>query len=77
MSRRYIMINLDAACEMPATRTFMNPQLLQEVLGNRGRYVSAALTVITAWIKAGTPGTASKPVGGYDQWSHWCREPLC
>jgi hypothetical protein len=33
--------------------------------------------VITAWIKAGTPGTASKPVGGYDQWSHWCREPLC
>jgi hypothetical protein len=76
MSRRCITINLDAACEMPAIRTFRKPGLLEEVRGNRSLYVSAALTVINAWINAGTPTTASTPLGGFEQWSHWCREPL-
>jgi hypothetical protein len=76
MSRRCITINLDAACEMPATRTFKNPGLLQEVRRNRGRYVSAALTVITGWIEAGSPKAGSTPIGSFEQWSEWCREPL-
>lgn len=76
MTRRCITINLDPACETPATRTFQRPNLVAEVQQQRGKYVSAALTIVRAWITAGRPHTPCPPLAGYDEWSALCRQPL-
>jgi hypothetical protein len=76
MARRCLTITLDPACETPATRDFKNPTLVPDVLRERGRYVSAALTIIRAWIIAGRPKTQCKALAGYDEWSALCRQPL-
>lgn len=75
MTRRVLTIVLNPRCETPASRTFQrNPQRVVEQ--SRARYVSAALTIIRAWIVAGQPRSASKPWASFGQWSDWCREPL-
>jgi len=76
MTRRCIPVNLDPACETPAARTFKNPDLLSDLLRERGRYVSAALTIIRAWIVAGRPKQPCKPLASYGDWSDLCRQPL-
>jgi len=76
MTRRCITINLDPGCEVPAARSFKRPGPVADVLRERGRYVSAALTIIRAWIVAGMPRTACKPMAGYSDWSDLCRQPL-
>jgi hypothetical protein len=52
MTRRVITINLDPACEIPAARDYRK-QPVSEVRGDRGRYVSMALTIVRAWHCAG------------------------
>ena len=76
MLRRCITINLDTECETPATRLYKNPNLLDNLFSERERYVSAALTIIMAWIKAGQPQQGAKELNGYKQWSELCRQPL-
>ncbi len=76
MARRCITILLDPGCEIPAARTFTRPELVREVLRERGRYVSAALTIIRAWIVAGRPKSFCKTLSGYGDWSDLCRQPL-
>jgi len=46
------------------------------VRANRARYVTLALTLIRAWIAAGKPMTACKPLASFSQWSDWVRQPL-
>ena len=76
MARRCISINLAPDCEVPAARTFTRPDLVRDVLRERGRYVSAALTIIRAWIIAGRPRTECKSLASYGDWSDLCRQPL-
>ena len=76
MTRRCISIRLDPGCETPAARSFTRPELVREVLRERGRYVSAALTIVRAWIVAGRPKTTCKSLAGYGDWSDLCRQPL-
>ena len=76
MTRRCISIRLAPDCETPAARSFTRPDLVREVLGERGRYVSAALTIVRAWIIAGRPKTICKSLAGYGDWSDLCRQPL-
>lgn len=76
MTRRCITINLDPGCETPAARQFRNPNVLNDLLRERGKYVSAALTIIRAWITAGRPATECKPLATYGEWSDLCRQPL-
>jgi hypothetical protein len=76
MARRCLTINLSPQCETPATREFKRPYLVREVLNERGRYVSAAHTIIFAWIIAGGPKTTCKALAGYSEWSDYCRQPL-
>ncbi|HOE43148.1 MAG TPA: hypothetical protein PLB25_16185 [Rhodoferax sp.] len=76
MARRCVTIHLDPKCEVPATRTYKNPNLIAEVLRARGRYVSAALTIVRAWITAGRPTTECKPVNSFGEWTALCRQPL-
>ena len=76
MTRRCITIRLSPQCEVPAARTFKRPELVRDVLRDRGRYVSAALTIVRAWIAAGRPKAVCKPMAGYGDWSDLCRQPL-
>lgn len=76
MTRRCITINLDPAVEIPAARTFNRPDLVRELIQDRERYVSAALTIIRAWVIAGKPETNCKSLASYGEWSNLCRQPL-
>ncbi len=76
MTRRCITINLDPGCELPAARAFKNPDLLSGLYRDRERHVSAALTIIRAWIEAGRPKQQCRPLASYDEWSDFCRQPL-
>ena len=76
MTRRCLTINLDPACEVPATRTFQRPHLIDDVRKDRCRYVSAALTVVRGWIVASDTSVQCKPLASYSRWSDWCRLPL-
>ena len=76
MTRRCITIHLDPGCELPASRVFRRPQLVQDVLKQRERYVSAALTIIRAWITAGRPKSDSRALVGYEEWGDLCRHSL-
>ena len=76
MTRRCITIHLDPGCEVPAARTFTRPDLVRDVLRQRGTYVSAALTIVRAWIGAGRPKAECKSLVGFGDWSDLCRQPL-
>lgn len=76
MTRRCISIRLDPGCETPAARSFTRPELVRDVLRERGRYVSAALTIVRAWIVTGRPKAICKSLAGYGDWSDLCRQPL-
>ena len=76
MTRRCISIHLDPGCEVPAARSFTRPELVRDVLLERGRYVAAALTIVRAWIVAGRPKADCKSMAGYGDWSDLCRQPL-
>jgi hypothetical protein len=76
MARRCITIHLDPGCEVPASRTFTRPNLVDEVRRERGRCVSAALTIVRAWVLAGRPKTECRSLAGFGSWSDLCRQPL-
>src|SRR5262249_48998704 len=76
MARRCITINLNPACENPTERVFKRPGLLEEVRKERGRYVSAALTIVRAWIVSGCPMTQCRSLAGYRRWNELCRQPV-
>lgn len=76
MTRRCITIRLSPQVEVPAARSFRRPDLVRDVLRERGRYVSAALTIIRAWIVAGRPKTECRSLASYGEWSELCRQPL-
>jgi hypothetical protein len=77
MARRVLTIHLNPQEEIPAARTFKNPTLLDDVKKARDRYVSCALIIISAWIKAGRPKDDSlKVLNSFGEWSDLCRCPL-
>lgn len=76
MTRRCITINLNPEVEIPATRIYKRPDLIPELLQERECYVSAALTIVRAWIVAGRPKAQCKSLAGYGEWSDLCRQPL-
>ena len=76
MARRCITINLNPEVEIPAARTFKRPNLITEVLQKRELYVSAAITIIRAWIVAEKPKSECKSLAGFSDWSDLCRQPL-
>lgn len=74
--RRVLTIHIDPRCATPATMTYKNFPV-EKVRKQRGRYVSAVLTIILAWCKAGAPRAAVENIvtfGG--AWSDYCRHPL-
>jgi putative DNA primase/helicase len=74
MVRRTVICNLDANMERPELREFKGDPV-QEVLGNRGRYVSACLIIVRAYIAAGRPDLL-KPIASFEDWSNTVRSAL-
>ena len=74
--RRVLTIHIDSRCATPATLSYRgNP--VDNVRRERGKYVSAVLTIILAWRKAGSPHAPVENIvtfGG--AWSDYCRHPL-
>ncbi|MDD7442778.1 MAG: hypothetical protein PUG38_09220 [Sutterellaceae bacterium] len=77
MTRRVVPICLAPKDEIPANHVFRRPGLLSDVRRERGRLVSAALTIVSAWIRAGRPISPAFPaINSFQEWSSLCREPL-
>ena len=74
--RRVLTIHIDPRCATPATMTYKNFPV-EKVRKNRELYVSAVLTIILAWRKAGSSRADVENIvtfGG--DWSDYCRHPL-
>jgi hypothetical protein len=74
--RRVLTIHLDPRCATPATMTYKGIPV-DKVRRRRGVYVAAALTIIQAWHRAGSPRAQADSIitfGG--AWSDYCRYPL-
>jgi hypothetical protein len=77
MTRRCLTIRLDPGCETPAARNFKRPDLVRDVLRERGQYVSSALTIVRAWLAAGRPNPPASrwlgiPTGQISAGSRFC-----
>jgi hypothetical protein len=71
MYRRFVDIRLDAQMEFPEDRPpdqFTIPDLKVWVRENRPRLVSAALTIIQAWVRKGMPH-GSKSKASFETWA--------
>ena len=74
--RRVLTIHIDPRCATPATMTYKNYPV-DKVRKQRDLYVTAVLTIILAWRKAGSPRADVESIvtfGG--AWSDYCRHPL-
>jgi putative DNA primase/helicase len=75
LARRFLVCELDAGCEDPEQRPFVIG-FLREIESQRAELLSAALT-IWRWgrqhVAELTPG---RPLGSFEQWAAWCRDPL-
>jgi len=74
MVRRGLVCNLEALDERPELRKFKR-NALRQAAGNRATYVAAALTVMRAYLAAGSPEVCG-PFGSYAEWSIMVRSPL-
>jgi hypothetical protein len=76
-TRRLIHIRLDCLQERPEDRSeFRHANLLDWIAKNRGKLVSAGLTILSAYIKAGCPRTDIKPLGSFEGWSALPRQAV-
>ena len=73
MARRIIVVNFDARMENPELRKFA-PGFLDNVFAARPQLLTAALT-IWRWGRQ-TKIKSGKPLGSYETWALWCRDPL-
>lgn len=74
--RRVLTIHLDPRCATPATMTYRGAPV-DQVRQRRGAYVTAVLTIIQAWRRAGSPRAPADSIVTYSgAWSDYCRYPL-
>lgn len=77
LGRRVVPIDLDPKVESPEERGgFEHPELLDWVRENRPRLVTAALTVLRAWVVAGRPQPALRRFGSFESWARTIRAAL-
>ena len=68
MARRVVLIRLDAGVERPEERTdFRHPQLLRWVRSHRSELVTAALSIVQAWLDADMP-PGEGTMGRFEEW---------
>ena len=76
-SRRVCHIRLESKLENPEQREdFKHSNLLGWVREQRPRLLSAALTILYAYCRAGRPAQNLKPWGSFEEWSDLVRQAL-
>ena len=76
-TRRVIHVRLDVLDERPEERTgFKHPDLLAWIGQNRPRLLTAALTILSAYCKAGKPSQGLSSYGSFEGWSGLVREAI-
>ena len=73
---RALLCSLDARLERPEEREFKISDLKGYVAGHRRELVIAAITILRAYVVAGSPDQRLLPWGGFDEWSATVRAPL-
>jgi hypothetical protein len=77
LPRRTLRIRLNAECEMPTEKTgFRHNPLLSWVTRERGRLLTAAFTVLRAYILAGRPDQRLTPFASFEGWSDLVRSAI-
>jgi hypothetical protein len=73
LARRFLAVDLDPRCEDPEARPFVG-NVLAEIRRDRDELLAAVLTV---W-RWGRQTTIPRglPLGSYETWAEWCRDPL-
>jgi hypothetical protein len=76
-ARRTLHVRLVSALEHPEERTsFRHPNPTEWVIANRARLVSAALSILQGYIRAGRPDKRLTPWGSFEGWSDLVRSAL-
>jgi hypothetical protein len=76
-TRRIIHVRLDCLEEHPEDRAeFTHPNLIAWVDTNRGKLLSAALTILSAYLQRGHSPEGLKPYGSFEGWSRVVREAV-
>jgi hypothetical protein len=73
LARRFLVVELDARCENPEQRAF-GEDFSALIRSRRAELVGAVLT-IWRWGRQ-TDLVSGLPLGGFEQWASWCRDPL-
>ena len=74
LARRFIAVDLDAHVEDPEARAFKH-DIKKEVIQHRAELLAAALT-IWRWGRLAKGMTAGRPLGSFELWCRWVRDPL-
>jgi putative DNA primase/helicase len=74
MVRRVVLCSLDANMERPETRSFRSDPCAT-VNADRGRFIAAALTIVRAFIEAGSPGALDN-LASFGSWSRLVRSAI-
>lgn len=76
-TRRVCHIRLSSPEERPEERTdFRHPDIIPHVKANRPALLSAALTILSAYCRAGRPRQHMRPWGSFEGWSNIVRQSL-
>lgn len=75
LARRFNVCRLDARCEDPEKRPF-RPGFLDGIERRRAELLAAALTIWRHGRQNATALPRGKPLGSYETWAQWCRDPL-
>lgn len=75
LARRFIVCELDAHCEDPESRSFPDG-FLDGVERRRGELLTAVLTIWRWGRQNASALPKGKPLGSYETWGEWCRDPL-
>lgn len=74
LARRFIAIDLDSKLEDPEARSF-HGDIRKEVIEQRAELLAAVL-IIWRWGRQCPDLVRGQPLGSYDQWCEWVRDPL-
>lgn len=75
--RRALTSRIEPNCEHPEERSgFKHPDIEAHVRAHRGRYLSAALTILRAYAAAGRPRVDTRTMGSFGAWSRTVRDAL-
>jgi hypothetical protein len=75
LARRFPVCELDARCEDPEQRPFAT-DFLRKIESRRAELLSATLTIWRWGRQRAAELTPGRPLGSFEQWAEWCRDPL-